>query len=419
MHPGTAVNNLRRPELLLPAGSPETLRTAVHYGADAVYLGGEAFSLRAAAKNFSAAQLKEAVSYTHAHGCRIYVAANILAHEADLSDAVSWFSFLKEVRPDAILISDPGLFRIARQVCPEIDLHISTQANNTNSGTFLFWHELGAKRIVCGRELSLSEIARIRAAVPDTLEIEAFVHGAMCISYSGRCLMSNYLAGRDANQGACTHPCRWKYTVTEETRPGEFFPVYENERGTFLFSSRDLCMIDHIPDLLKAGIDSFKIEGRVKSALYTAVCARAYRIAIDTFFEDPQCYAAQTDAYLEEVCSCTHRPYCTGFYYGKPSADAQMYDAPAYTQEYTYLGCAEEILPDGRIRLTQKNKFSVGETIEILRTNGENTPVAVTAIFDENGGTMQSAPHAAQIVYVTLSAGTEPPSAGDLFRRKG
>ena len=258
------------PELLIPASSLETLKVAVHYGADAVYLGGEAFSLRARAINFTLEEMELGVTFAHKHGVKVYVTVNILAHNEDLEEADSYLAFLARLKPDALLIADPGLFMRAKKICPGIPVHISTQANNVNYETFLFWHSLGAERVVCGRELSLTEIQQIRSRIPDELEIEAFVHGAMCISYSGRCLLSNFFAGRDANRGACTHPCRWQYHVVEESRPGEYIPVYENERGTFLFNSKDLCMIEHIPDMIDAGIDSLKIEGRMKNALYVA-----------------------------------------------------------------------------------------------------------------------------------------------------
>ena len=278
---------MRVPELLIPASSLEVLKTAVIFGADAVYIGGEAFGLRAKAKNFSMEDMKEGIQFAHAHEVRVYVTANILAHNGDLSGVEAYFQELKAIGPDALIISDPGVFTIAKRICPEIEIHISTQANNTNYATYRFWHELGAKRVVSARELSMKEIKEIRANIPDDLEIETFVHGAMCISYSGRCLLSNYFTGRDANQGACTHPCRWKYAVMEESRPGEYLPVYENERGTYIFNSKDLCMIGHIPDLIDAGIDSFKIEGRMKTALYVATVARTYRKAIDDYLKDP------------------------------------------------------------------------------------------------------------------------------------
>ena len=264
----------RHPELLIPASSLEVLRTAVTFGADAVYIGGEAYGLRAKAKNFSMEEMAEGIRFAHGHGVRVYVTANILAHNRDLEGAEAYFEELKKIGPDALIIADPGMFLTAREVCPDVDIHVSTQANNVNYKTFQFWQEQGAKRVVTGRELTLEEIREIREHIPDSLEIETFVHGAMCISYSGRCLLSNYFTGRDANQGACTHPCRWKYSVVEETRPGEYMPVYENERGTYIFNSKDLCMIEHIPDLVAAGIDSLKVEGRMKTALYVATVAR-------------------------------------------------------------------------------------------------------------------------------------------------
>ena len=300
---------MKKPELLLPAGSLAVLKTAFRYGADAVYIGGEAYSLRAMAANFSPEEMKKGIDYAHGIGKKIYVTANILAHNKDLEDSERYFKELEEMKPDALIISDPGVFMMAKKFCPDIPVHISTQANNTNYGTFLFWRAQGAKRVVTGRELSLSEIREIRDRVPGDMEIETFVHGAMCISYSGRCLLSNFLAGRDANRGACTHPCRWTYSVMEETRPGQYMPVYENERGSYIFNSKDLCMVDHIPELAGAGVDSFKIEGRMKTELYVAVTARTYRKAIDDFFSDPGCYRDHLSWYREEIESAR-----TGFH---------------------------------------------------------------------------------------------------------
>ena len=276
----------KKPEILAPANSLEVLKTAVEYGADAVYIGGEMYGLRAKAKNFSTEDMKKGIEYAHSRGKKVYVTANITAHNRDLEGVRDYFYELKDIGPDALIISDPGVFSIAREVCPEIDIHISTQSNNVNCMTFRFWKDQGAVRVVTARELSLEEIGDIRDNIPEDLEIETFVHGAMCISYSGRCLLSNYFTGRDANLGACTHPCRWKYYIMEEKRPGEYLPVEENERGTYIFNSKDLCMIEHIPELVKAGIDSFKIERRMKTALYVAVVSRTYRKALDDYFED-------------------------------------------------------------------------------------------------------------------------------------
>lgn len=320
----------RKPELLIPASNLEVLKTAVIFGADAVYIGGEAFGLRAKAKNFSKEDMQEGIRFAHENGVKVYVTANILAHNRDLEGARAYFGELREIGPDALIISDPGMFSIARQVWPEAEIHISTQANNTNYMTYRFWWEQGAKRVVSARELSLEEIREIRENIPEEMEIESFVHGAMCISYSGRCLLSNYFTGRDANQGECTHPCRWKYAVMEESRPGEYLPVYENERGTFIFNSRDLCMIEHIPELMEAGIDSFKIEGRMKTALYVATVARTYRKAIDDYLRSEEEYRNNLPWYRDEIAKCTYRQFTTGFYFGKPSEQAQIYDNNTY-----------------------------------------------------------------------------------------
>ena len=405
---------MRDTELLIPAGSLDVLKTAVIYGADAVYLGGEAFGLRAKAKNFTNEEIKEGIAFAHERGVKVYITANILAHNDDLAGVEQYFEELKDIRPDALIISDPGVFAIAKRVLPDMELHVSTQANNTNYGTYLFWHQLGAKRVVSARELSLQEIREIRAHIPEDMQIESFIHGAMCISYSGRCLLSNFLVGRDANQGACTHPCRWKYSVVEETRPGEYMPVYENERGTYIFNSKDLCMIEHIPELVDAGIDSFKIEGRMKTALYVATVARTYRKAIDDYKKDPELYRKNMEWYKEEIGKCTYREFTTGFYFGKPTTDSQIYDSNTYVKNYTYLGTAEEVQEDGCCRIEQKNKFSVGEQIEIMKPDGRNVLVTVKGITDEDGNAMESAPHPKQVLWVDLGSEVSP---YDILRR--
>ena len=412
-------NMKKKPELLIPASSLEVLKTAVYYGADAVYIGGEAFGLRAKAKNFSMEEMAEGIAYAHAHGVKVYVTANILAHNEDLDGAVSYFEELKNLKPDApdaLIISDPGMYMIAKEVCPEIERHISTQANNTNYMTYRFWWEQGAKRVVSARELSLREIKKIRENIPEEMEIESFVHGAMCISYSGRCLLSNYFTGRDANKGACTHPCRWKYAVMEETRPGEYLPVYENERGTFIFNSKDLCMIGHIPEMVDAGIDSLKIEGRMKTALYVATVARTYRKAIDDYFESEELYRSRMPWYQEEIAKCTYRQFTTGFYFGKPDADTQIYDSNTYVNEYIYLGMVEELKEkEGFVRITQRNKFCVGDTIEIMKPSGENTEVLVQEMYDGEGNAVDSAPHPRQEIWLKLSV---MPAVQDILRVK-
>ena len=406
---------MRRPELLIPASSLEVLKIAVIYGADAVYIGGEAFGLRAKAKNFSMEEIREGIAFAHAHDVKVYITANILAHNGDLDGVREYFAELREIKPDALIISDPGVYMIAKEVCPEIERHSSTQANNTNYGTYRFWYEQGAKRVVSARELSLAEIKEIRANIPDDLEIETFIHGAMCISYSGRCLLSNYFTGRDANQGACTHPCRWKYAVVEEKRPGEYLPVYENERGTYIFNSKDLCMIEHIPELMESGIDSFKIEGRMKTALYVATVARTYRRAIDDYKQSPELYREHMAWYQEQISNCTYRQFTTGFFFGKPSDEAQIYDNNTYVKEYTYLGIVGERNEEGLYRIEQRNKFSVGESIEVMKPDGANITVTVQRIVDEEGNDMESAPHPKQVLYIDLG---QPLAMYDILRRK-
>jgi len=464
---------MRHPELLVPASCLEVLKTAVIFGADAVYIGGEAYGLRAKAKNFTMAQMAEGIAFAHERGVKVYVTANILAHNRDLDGVEAYFHELRKLRPDALIIADPGVFMIAKRVYPEIERHISTQANNTNFETCRFWWELGAKRVVSARELSLAELKELREKIPAGMEIETFVHGAMCISYSGRCLLSNYFTGRDANQGACTHPCRWKYAVMEETRPGEYLPIEENERGTYIFNSKDLCMIEHIPDLLDAGIDSFKIEGRMKTALYVATVARTYRRAIDDCLNDRMLYEKNLPWYRSQISNCTYRQFTTGFFYGKPDQESQIYDSNTYIKEYTYLGIIGEriagrpagvdrkdigndcgkmemrhsmcsdaerdagstsrsaaagengfgkkesggIEADDRTRwyqIEQRNKFSVGETIEVMKPDGRNITTTVLGIRDEEGNPMKSAPHPKQELWVKLSCEAEE---FDLLRR--
>ena len=438
------MRKIKKPELLCPAKDFEVLKTAVDFGADAVYIGGEAFSLRAKARNFSPADMAEGIEYAHARGAKVHVTANILAHNRDMDEAAQYFRELSRLHPDAILVADPGMFMLARQYCPDIDIHISTQANNTNYRTFLFWHELGAKRVVCARELSLDEIRQIREAVPEDLEVEAFVHGAMCISYSGRCLLSSFLAGRDANHGECTHPCRWKYTllekggdqagrpaseeeaemfaVEEQTRPGEYMPVFENERGTYLFNSRDLCMIEHIPELVQAGIDSLKIEGRMKTALYVATVARTYRKAIDDYFEGEEVYRAHMEWYRSQIRECTYRRFTTGFYFGRPSDESMVYDSNTYINEAVWLGIVEDAQASvsgdtkaWKVTITQRNKFRVGDNIEIMKPDGENVRTRVLDMINMDNEHVPDAPHPQEKLFVILDRQAD---TGDILRMK-
>ncbi len=399
------MNNKRegKPELLVPASSLEVLKTAVIFGADAVYIGGEAFGLRAKAKNFSPEDMAEGIAFAHAHNVKVYVTANILAHNGDLEGARRYFEELKALKPDALIISDPGMFMIAKEICPEIEIHISTQANNTNYQTYRFWWQQGAKRVVSARELSLAEIRQIRDNIPQEMEIESFIHGAMCISYSGRCLLSSYFTGRDANRGACTHPCRWKYAVVEEQRPGEYFPVYENERGTYIFNSKDLCMIEHVPEIVAAGIDSFKIEGRMKTALYVACVARTYRKAIDDFFASEETYRENMAWYRAEIAKCTYRQFTTGFYFGKPNENTQIYDSNTYVNESVYLGMVDLVDERGFAKFEQKNKFCVGDVIEIMKPDGRNVSAKVLSMYNEDGEAVESCPHSKQVLYAKLS----------------
>lgn len=406
---------MKKPELLCPASSLEVLKTAVNFGADAVYIGGEVYGLRAKAKNFSHEDMIEGVKYAHAHNVRVFVTANILAHNADLAGVRKYFEELKEVGMDALIIADPAIFTIAKEVLPDTEIHISTQANNTNYGTFNFWWNLGAKRVVTARELSLKEIKEIRDNIPEDMEIETFVHGAMCISYSGRCLLSSFMTGRDSNKGACTHPCRWQYAVVEEKRPGEYMPIYENERGTYIFNSKDLCMIEHIPELIMSGVDSLKIEGRMKTALYVATVARTYRMAIDDFFEDPLKYKENIPKYVELMSQGIYRQYTTGFFFGKPDENSQVYDKNDYEHSYTYLGIIGDVDEDGMCHFEQRNKFSVGDEIEVMKPDGRDIKIKVSKMMDEEGNEVESAPHPKQKLKVYLDGQAE---TGDLIRMK-
>lgn len=406
-----------KPELLIPAGNLETLRTAVMYGADAVYIGGDMYGLRAKARNFSEEDMKEGIAFAHSHGVKVYVTANISAHNQDLGGVREYFKRLYafgEDKPDALIVSDPGIFAMAQEECPGMELHISTQANSTNYETYRFWNRLGATRVVSARELSLDELTELRATIPAEMEIESFVHGAMCIAYSGRCLLSNYFTGRDANAGECTHSCRWRYHVVEESRPGEYLPIEENERGTYIFNSKDLCMIEYIPELVQAGINSLKVEGRMKTALYVATVARTYRKAIDDYFRDPKEYEKNKSYYMEEVRKGVNRQFTTGFFFGKPKHEDQIYEHNTYEKAYTYLGTISGER-EGLYQLEQKNKFSLGEVIEVIKPDGSTIETEVIRILNEAGEEMESCPHPKQIIYIDLQTKLD---AYDILRRK-
>lgn len=390
----------KKPELLAPGGDLEKLKIAVLYGADAVYIGGEAYGLRAKAKNFDIPTMREGIDFAHSHGAKVYVTANIFAHNSDFDGMGDYFRAISEIGADAVLVSDPGVYMTLREAAPDMELHISTQANNTNYKTANFWYGMGAKRIVGARELSMKEIKEMRQNIPDDMEIETFVHGAMCISYSGRCLLSNYLSGRDANKGACSHPCRWKYYLMEETRPGEYMPVEENERGTYIFNSKDLCMLGHIPELADAGVSSLKIEGRMKTPYYVGTVVKAYRQAIDDYFTDPDYYKSRIDYYMAEVSKVSHRDFTTGFYFGKPGHDDQVYTSNTYIRDYDFIGMVigDRDEATGCAVVMQRNKFEVGDKIEVIPQKGDSAEMTVSEMWDEEGVPIMSAPHPEQII---------------------
>ena len=384
---------MNKPELLAPAGGPEALRTAVLYGADAVYLGGDRYGLRAKARNFDREQMRESIAYAHAHGVRVHVTVNIIAHNEHLEHLEEYLRQLQEDGVDALIVADAGIFQIARETIPEMELHLSTQASATNYRTVNFWHRQGAKRVVAARELSLEEIRQLKEKGDPDLEIETFVHGAMCISISGRCLLSNYMAAKDANLGACVHPCRWKYRLVEETRPGEYYPVTEGKEGTYIFNSKDLCMIEHVPELIGAGISSFKIEGRMKTPLYVAMVTKAYREAIDDYCQDPELYESKKPYYLELLSQVSHRGYNTGFYFGHPDQNSQVYDSSEYIKQMNF---AAKVIgsKDGNLLVEQRNKFSVGDSLYVLLPEGAPRLYPVQEIRSMDGELRESAPHA-------------------------
>lgn len=405
---------MKKPELLAPGGSLEKLKTVIEYGADAVYVGGEMFSLRVAAENFTSDELKEGLEFAHKRSKKVYLTANIIPHNKDIDE---FESYIEEIRPmgfDGILVADPGMLDIVSAMAPELPVHISTQANNVNYRSALFWYKQGAKRVVLAREMSFLEIKEIRGRIPADMELEAFVHGAMCISYSGRCLISNYLTNRDSNQGACSHPCRWNYSLVEQTRPGEYMDIYENERGSFIFNSKDLCMIEHIPELVNCGISSFKIEGRVKTPYYAATIVGAYRREIDRYFENPEDYRFNT-AELEEVCKVSHRPYTTGFYYGKPDGCAQVYESSSYIRDYDLIGIVEDYdAESGIMTVSQRNKFYDYDEIEVMQPQKPYFIQKVGEMRNENDEIIASAPHAQMLVKIKAQ---HPVVKGAMLRR--
>ena len=391
------MNNI---ELLAPAGNLSRLKVALAYGADAVYAGGDSFSLRVRAKNFSDEELAEAIRYTHKKGKKIYIALNVIPHNDDIEEFIEYVKKIKELKPDAFIISDLGAFSLAKEHAPEIPIHISTQANNVNYKTVDMWHSLGAERVVLARELSFDEVKTIRKKTSPDVELEAFIHGAMCISYSGRCLLSGYMTGRESNSGDCAHPCRWNYTLMEEKRPGEHFPVYENDRGTFIFNSKDMCMIEYIPEFINSGVTSFKIEGRVKTEFYVATVVGVYRRAIDEYLKNPDGYKFNPE-WFDELSKVSNRGYTTGFWLGKTDANSQNTTDGGYVRTYD-LAALFEKNENGKCVFVQKNKLSVGDTVEIMSPNAEPFSYTIDKMWDGNGEEIMDAPHPLQIFKLDL-----------------
>ena len=383
---------MKRPELLAPAGDRERFDAALSAGADAIYVGSTLFSMRAAPKNFDANALREICEIAHKKGVKIYLTLNTVPTNAEIDMLPAYIRSSAEAGIDAFIVADIGVLSYCKKYAPDVDVHISTQAGIVNYLSANEFYNLGAKRIVTAREISLDDIAEIRAKTPKDLEIECFVHGAMCMSFSGRCLISNYLAGRDANQGDCAQPCRWKYYLNEATRPGEYFPVFEDDNGTYLMNSRDMCMIEHIPELVKAGISSFKIEGRAKSAYYTAVITNAYRAAVDGYLKNPQDDYKPEQWIIDEVKKVSYREYCTGFYFGAPQKDAQIYYDGGYKREWNVV--AEVISSDGKtLKGFQRNRFFDGDELEVMQKGKEPFKIKVTNLCGKDGEPISNAPH--------------------------
>ena len=412
---------IKKPEILSPAGNFEKLTFAVLYGADAVYVAGKSFGMRAASDNFSDEELVQAVKYCHERSVKLYVTVNVMPREYEIGALPEYLTFLNEkARPDALIISDLGVLALAKRYAPDIDIHVSTQASTVNSEACKMYHSLGATRVVLSRELTLDEIRMIRDNIPDELELEAFVHGAMCVSYSGRCLLSNFFAGRDANRGKCAQPCRWEYfdgekyaEIFEKKRPEEKISLVENERGTFMFSSRDLCMIEHIPELVQAGIDSFKIEGRVKSAYYTAVTANAYKTELNSYLRDPENYVFNPKS-LYELESVSHREYATGYFFDNCSENAQISSDGGYLRDKAFLSTVSDIDEEnGRAVLCQRNKSVNGQVCELVTPGKDSVEFILEDMRDEKGNPIDSAPHPQMLFSVKM---TVPMKKGDIIR---
>lgn len=383
-----------KPELLAPAGNLEKLKTAIDFGADAVYLGGNRLNLRAFSDNFTNEEMMEGIRYAHDRNRKVYVTLNVFPHNSDMKGLEDYLRELYETGVDAAIVSDPGIIMTAREVVPELELHLSTQANNVNYRSAIFWHKMGVKRIILARELSMKEIREIRDNIPETAELEAFVHGSMCMAYSGRCLLSNYMTGRDANRGACAQPCRYKYHLVEEKRPGEYMEIMEDDKGTYIMNSKDLCMIEHIPELFESGLMSLKIEGRMKSEFYVAAIVKAYREAIDRYAEDPESYTLDPK-WMEMLNMISHRQYHTGFYFGR--GNSQVYESSTYVRDYDIVGHVREDLGGGRFRIDQKNRIYPGDVLKVLRPEGDIFEAVLRDLQDEEGNPIEVANKAAMV----------------------
>ncbi len=405
---------MQKMELLAPAGNMDKLKMALLYGADAVYLGGKSFGLRAFSDNFSLEEMEDAVRYAHGLGKKVHVTVNIFPHNADLNGLPEYLTSLRDIHVDAVLIADPGIFSLARQIVPDLPVHISTQANVTNWASAKFWHDAGAKRVVMAREVSLKDVKAIHDKVP--VELEGFVHGAMCISYSGRCLLSNYFTeNRDSNRGQCVQCCRFKYNVVEEKRPGQYFPVMEDERGTYIFNSKDLCLLPYLPDLYDAGLCSLKIEGRMKSVHYVATVVKVYRQAIDAYERDPEHFRVLPE-WIEELEKISHRPYTRGFSVSRPTEADQVYSHSSNTQTHEFIGLVRSYDAERKLAwIEQRNHFKVGQTVEFLQPKGKLIRCTISRILDEDGQDLDAARHAQQVVAVPVD---EPLEAYSMMRRE-
>ncbi|ACL69341.1 peptidase U32 family protein [Halothermothrix orenii] len=397
---------MKKVELLAPAGNLEKLKLAILYGADAVYCGGLRFGLRYGADNFTPEELEEGTRFVHNHGGKIYITVNIYPHNNDLAKLPDYLHKLEEIGVDGLIVSDPGVIEFINREKIEIPLHLSTQANTVNWASASFWHKQGIERIILARELSREEIKEIRDRT--SISLEMFVHGSMCISYSGRCLLSNYMVGRDANRGKCAHPCRWKYHLVEEQRPGEYYPVYENEQGTFIMNSKDLCLIEYLPDVISTGVDSLKIEGRMKSLHYVATVTRVYRKAIDSYYHDPENFKVKPE-WLDELKKVSHRGYTTGFFISPPTGEDHNYNSSVYIRDHDFMGIIRDYDKKKNEAVVEvRHKFFKGDRVEVMGPDTTNFETTVNYIINENGEEVDEAPHPRELIRIPVTHKVKP-----------